>query len=149
MGIPDKITSFSTSPQVIQGAAVSEHVIEFPSDLARSVFIHSEHMVRVIVAVVCAGLTEGMRVEFRFDMQANLASSDYIVAGVSRILLPEVMTAVGDVHQFRVDPIALPAGYDFAGLYYAVVSSSGSGGFAVYADLVDGAERLNVLDPAL
>ena len=149
MGIPDKITSFSTSPQVITGAAVSEHVISFPSDKERDVFIHSEHMIRIIVAVVCAGLAEGMRVEFRFDMQANLASSDYIVAGVSRILLPEVMTTIGDTHQFRVDPIRLPEGYDFAGLYYAVVTNPGSGGFAVYADLVDGPERMQRLDPTL
>lgn len=146
MGIPDLITTFSDSPQIIQAAAVSEHVIQFPSDAVRSVFIHSDHMIRIIVAVAVGGLAEGMRVEFRFDTQANLASGDNIVGGVSRILLPEVLT-IRSIHQFRVDPIALPEGYDFAGLYYAVVTNPGSGGFAVYADLVDGAERLDVVDP--
>lgn len=149
MGIPDKITSFSTSPQIITSSAISEHVISFPADLERSVFIHSEHMIRIIVAVVGSGLTQGMRVQFRFDMQANLASSDYIIAGNSRILLPEVMTTIGDSHQFRVDPIRLPEGYDFAGLYYEVISTVGAGGFAVYADMVDGPERVQRLDPTL
>ena len=148
MGIPDKITTFSDSPQVIEAAAVSEHLIEFPSDAIRTVFSHSDHMIRMIVAVLCAGLAEGMRVEFRFDMQADLASGDQIIAGVSRLLLPEVLT-LRSIHQFRVGPIALPEGYDFAGIYYAVVTNPGSGGFAVYTDLVDGAERLDVVDPAL
>ncbi len=149
MSIPDIITTFSDSPQIVTTAAISEHVIEFATDEERSVFIHSENMIRIIVAVVGSGLTQGMRVEFRFDMQANLASSDYIVAGNSRILLPEVMTTIGDMHQFRVDPIRLPAGYDFAGLYYGVVSTAGAGGFAVYADMVDGPEKQQRLDPNL
>jgi len=148
MSIPDLITSFSTSPQVITTEAVSEHVISFPSDAIRSVFIRSDHMVRIIVAVVCAGLDSGMRVEFRFDTEAGLASGDQIIAGVSRILLPEVLTA-RSIHQFRVDPIALPEGYDYAGLFYVPVSEAGTTGFAVYADLVYGAERLDVVDPAL
>lgn len=148
MGIPDKITTFSDSPQIITTDAVSEHIISFPEDGIRSVFIHSENMIRIIVAVAVGGLTQGMRVEFRFDMQADLASGDQIIAGVSRILLPEVLT-IRSIHQFRVDPIALPEGYDFAGLFYDVVNTAGSGGFAVYADLVDGAERLDVVDPAL
>jgi len=149
MSIPDKITSFSDSPQVITSAAVSEHQISFASDKERDVFIHSEKMIRIIVAVVGSGLTQGMRVEFRFDTEAGLNSGDHIIAGVSRILLPEVMTTIGDMHLFRVDPIRLPEGYDFAGLWYAVVSTSGAGGFAVYADMVDGPERMQRLDPTL
>ncbi len=147
MGIPDLITTFC-DPQVITTDVVSEHIIEFPSDEIRSVFIHSDNMIRIIVAVAGADMDEGMRVEFRFDMQADLASGDQIIAGVSRILLPEVLT-VRSIHQFRVDPIALPKGYDFAGLFFDVIDTAGDGTLAVYADMVDGAERLDVVDPAL
>ena len=148
MGIPDLITTFCDSPQVITTDAQSEHIIEYPSDKMRSVFIHSENMIRIIVAVAVGDLTQGMRVEFRFDMQADLQSGNQIIAGESRILLPEVLT-LRSIHQFRVSPIALPEGYDFAGLFFDVINTAGDGAFAVYADLVDGAERLDVVDPAL
>lgn len=147
MSIPDLITQFSRTPQVITTDAVSEHVNSMPSDLARQVFIHSDNMIRITVAVAAAGMASGMRVEFRVDTEAGLASGDQLVIGNSGILLPAQLT-IRSVHEFRIKPMALPAGYDFQGLFYNLVSEAASGGFAVYADMVAGAERLDPVTSA-
>lgn len=146
MGIPDKITTFCDSPQVITTDAQSEHIIEFPSDAARNVFFHSEKLIRLIVGVAAAGMAEGMRVEFRFDTQADLQSGNQIIVGASRLLLP-AMLVIRSVHYFRCNPIALPSGYDFAGLFFDLHTNPASGGFALYADLVDGPERIDEIEP--
>lgn len=135
----DLITRFSNA-QVITASVVSDIVNSFGSDAAREVFIKEPHLIKVIVAVVAAGGAEGIRVEFRVATNAALTGSP-LVLGDSGILLPAQLEAVGVMHQFRTRPIALPSGYDFWGIYYNVVSSAFSGGFALTTWLADeGAE---------
>lgn len=147
MSIPDLITQFCRTPQVISGDEVSEHQIEFPSDAERYVFIHSDNLIRITVAVIPGTMVAGMRAEFRFADDATL-NSNYIVAGVSRILLPAALT-LRSQHYFRINPMAIPDGFDFAGLFFVMEDDSPTGGFAVYADLVDGAEKFDAVDSAV
>ncbi len=146
MSYPDLILAPCTTPQVVTAAAVSEHVLQWPSDLARQVFIHSQHLLRVIVSVAPADLDSGIRFEYRFATNAALTGTPLVVAD-SGILLPAVLTA-NSVHEFRIKPIALPLGYDFSGGWFNVVSESASGGFALYWDMVDGADNLDPVNAA-
>lgn len=148
MGHPDLITTFSHTPQVLTaGDVVSERVNSMPSDKARQVFIHSDNMVRIIVAVAPTGMATGLRVEFRVDTAAGLASGNELVIGDSGILLPAELT-IRSVHEFRIKPMALPEGYDFQGLFYNFLNESAGGGFALYADMVAGAEKLDPVTAA-
>jgi hypothetical protein len=143
MSIPDLITQFCTS-QAILASVVSEQVIEFPSDKERYAFIHSDNLIRLIVAVADAtGLNAGMRVEFRFDMQANLNSGDQIVAGASRVLTVDMLKRYSQ-HYFRINPMFIPEGFDFAGIYFDVLGTNG-GAFSVNVDLVHGAEKFDLV----
>ena len=135
----DLITRFSNA-QVITTDVVSDIVNSFDSDAAREVFIKEPHLIKAIVAVLAAGGAEGIRIEFRVATNAALTGSPLVI-GDSGILLPAQLEAVGVMHQFRTRPIALPSGYDFWGIYYNVVSSAFSGGFALTTWLADeGAE---------
>jgi len=135
----DIITRFSNA-QVITVDVVSDLVNSFGSDAARNVFMNEPFLIKVLVAVLAAGGAEGIRIEARWDTAAGLASSP-IVVGDSGILLPAQLEAVGVLHQFRCRPVKLAAGYDFFGLYYNVVTSAFSGGFALTSWLADeGAE---------
>ena len=145
MTIPDLLTSYCTSPQIITTDVVSEHTTEFPSDAAREVFVHSEKTIRIIVGVAAAGGAEGLRIQAAFDTAASLASGSKIVAAETRILLPAELT-LNQTHFLEVSAMSLPEGYDFFGLWFDVVTSAFSGGFAVYAALVDGPERKNQPD---
>jgi len=136
----DIITRFS-NVQVVTVDAVSDIVNSFGSDAARNLFIGKPYLIKVLVAVIAAGGTEGIRVEFRIDTAAGLASGSQIVLGDSGIILPAQLETVGVLHQFRTRPIAVPSGYDFWGIYYNVVSTAFSGGFALTTWLADeGAE---------
>ena len=148
MSIPDLITQFSRTPQVlVAGDVVSEHVNPLPSDKARQVFIHSDNMIRITVAVIPTGMATGLRVEFRVDTEAGLASGNELVLGDSGILLPGQLT-LNSVHEFRIKPMALPEGYDFQGLFYNFLNEAAGGGFALYADMVAGAEKLDPVTAA-
>jgi len=131
----DKITQFS-NVQVITTDDVSDIVNSFGSDAKREIFIKEPHLIKVLVAVIAAGGTEGIRVEFRVATNAALTGSPLVI-GDSGILLPAQLETVGVLHQFRTRPIALPSGYDYWGLYYNVVSSAFSGGFALTSWLAD------------
>ena len=136
----DLYTRFSNA-QVITTDAVSSVVNSFGSDAKREIFVRKPHLIKVMVAVLAAGGAEGIRAEFRVDTEAGLASGSAIVIGDSGIILPAQLEVVGVLHQFRTRPIALVAGYDFWGLYYNVVTSAFSGGFALTSWLADeGAE---------
>ena len=132
----DIITRYS-NVQVITTDVVSTIVNSFGSDKARDVFMREPHLIKVLVAVIAAGGTEGIRIEFRFDTAASLASGSEIVVGDSGILLPAQLETVGVMHQFRLRPIKLPEGYDFCGIYYNVVTNVFSGGFALTTWLAD------------
>jgi hypothetical protein len=95
------------------------------------------HLIKSLVAVIAAGGTEGIRIEFRVDTAASLASGSEIVIGDSGIILPAQLETVGVLHQFRLRPIAVPSGYDFWGIFYNVVSTAFSGGFALTTWLAD------------
>jgi len=131
----DKITQFS-NVQVITTDVVSDVVNSFGSDAKREIFIKEPHLIKVLVAVIAAGGTEGIRVEFRVATNAALTGSPLVI-GDSGILLPAQLETVGVLHQFRTRPIALPSGYDYWGLYFNVVSSAFSGGFALTSWLAD------------
>ena len=131
----DIITRYSNG-QVITTDAVSDIVNTFGSDAARNVFFNEPYLVKVMVTVIAAGGAEGIRIEFRCDTDAGLATAP-IVIGDSGILLPTQLEKVGRLHQFRIRPIKLPSGYDFQGIYYNVVSSAFSGGFALRTWLGD------------
>ena len=136
----DIITRYSNA-QVITSDAVSDVVNSFGSDKARDVFMREPHLIKVLVAVVAAGGAEGIRVEFRFDTEAGLASGSQIVVGDSGNLLPAQLETVGVMHQFRLRPIKLAEGYDFCGIYYNVTTNVFTTGFALTTWLADeGAE---------
>lgn len=147
MSIPDLATTFSRTPQVITTDAVSEHVNSHPNDAARRLFVRSDNIIRVEVAVAAAGMASGIRFEFRIDTAAGLASGNQLVLGDSGILLPAVLLA-NTVHEFRIKPIKVPAGYDVSGVFYNLVSEAASGGFAVYADLRAGSDSIDAVDSA-
>lgn len=132
----DIITRYS-NVQVITTDVVSTIVNSFGSDKARNVFMRKPYLVKVLVAVVAAGGDEGIRVTFRFDTAASLASGSEIVIGDSGILLPAQLETIGVTHQFRTRPIKLAAGYDYCGIFYNVVTSAFSGGFALTTWLAD------------
>ena len=131
----DIITRFSNG-QVITTDVVSDLVNTFGSDAARNVFFNEPHLIKAMVTVIAAGGTQGLRIEYRVDTAAGLATAP-IVIGDSGILLPAQLEVVGRLHQFRLRPIKLPAGYDFHGIYYNVVDTAFSGGFALRTWLAD------------
>jgi len=135
----DIITRFS-NVQVITTDVVSDLVNSFGNDEARNVFMNEPHLIKVLVAVLAAGGAEGIRVEARWSTTAALTGSP-IVVGDSGILLPAQLEAVGVLHQFRCRPVKLAAGYDYFGIYYNVVTSAFSGGFALTTWLADEGAR--------
>lgn len=145
MAIPDKLTEYASTPQVITTDAVSEFVNSWPNDAARNVFMHSEHLIRIQVAVAAAGMAEGITFEYRFDTQADLNSGSQIVCGSTGLVLPANLS-VGDVYYIAIAPRKLPSGYDFSGVYYNLHTNPASGGFAVISALVDGPERIDTVE---
>lgn len=144
MSFPDFLTSPCTTPQVVTTDVVSEHVVQTPADIARKMFINSDHLLVVRVAVAAAGMASGIRFQYRAATNAALTGSPITLAD-SGILLPAVLTA-NSVHRFRIKPIALPVGYDFFGGWFDLVNEAASGGFAVYWDLTDDADSVDVVD---
>jgi hypothetical protein len=139
MSYTDLITTASRTPQVITTDAVSEHVNEAPNDTARGIFIHSNNIIRVQVAVAAAGMASGIRFEYRFDTEAGLASGSQIVVADSGIILPAALT-LGVVIEFRCRPMYIASGYDFQGGFYNLVSEAASGGTAFIMDIRGGAD---------
>lgn len=132
----DIITRFSNA-QVITVDAVSDIVNSYGNDAARNVFMKEPHLIKVLVAVIAAGMAEGIRIEFRFDTEAGLNSGSQIICGDSGVILPAQLETVGVMHQFRTRPIKLASGYDFSGIYYNLISNPASGGFALTTWLAD------------
>ena len=143
MSIPDKVTAPATTPQVITTSAVSEHVLQWASDAARDVFIHSDNLLKVIVSVAAAGMASGIRFQYRFATNAALTGTP-ITVGDSGIILPADLAA-GDSHEFRIRPVPLPLGYDFSGGWFALESEAATTGFAVFMDLRDKPDRTNIV----
>ena len=135
----DIIHRFS-NVQVITTDIVSDIVMTVGSDAKRNVFMTPPNIIKVLVAVVAAGMAEGIRVEFRAATNAGLTGSA-LVLGDSGILLPAQLETVGVLHQFRLRPIELPSGYDFFGIFYNLVNNPASGGFALTTWLAEGAEN--------
>ena len=133
----DLITRFSNG-QVITTDVVSDVVNSFGSDAAREIFIREPHLIKFMPTVIAAGMASGIRVEFRVATNAALTGSPLVI-GDSGVILPAQLEVVGinALHQFRTRPIALPSGYDFWGIYYNVVNSALSGGFALRTWLAD------------
>jgi len=130
------IITRNSNVQIITTDVVSTVVNTFGSDKERNVFMNKPNLIKVLVAVVAAGGAEGIRVEYRVDTNANLTTAP-IVIGDSGILLPTQLETVGKIHEFRLRSIAIPEGYDFHGIFYNVVSSAFSGGFALTTWLAD------------
>ena len=143
----DIITRYSNG-QVITTDDVSDLVNSFPTDEARNVFMNKPYLVKALVAVVAAGGAEGIRIEFRWSTTAALTGAP-IVTGDSGILLPTQLETVGKIHEFRVRPIRLQAGYDFCGIYYNIVTSAFSGGFALTTWLADEGSEAGIQDPQM
>lgn len=135
----DLIHHYSHTPQVITTDAVSERVVQWPNDAARDVFVHSENTILIRVRVAAAGMASGIRFQYRFDTQADLASGSEIIVAETPIYLPAALT-LNKTLELKLPHIKLASGYDFSGMYYDLVSEAASGGFAVDAALVDGPE---------
>ena len=140
----DIITRFSNA-QAITVDVVSDLVLTFGSDAKRNVFMNEPHLIKVLVAVIAAGGAEGLTIEMRADTAAGLATAP-IVIGSSGLILPGQMETVGKIHEFRIRPIALPAGYDFMGIYYNVHTNVFSGSFALTTWLADEGSEAGLLD---
>lgn len=139
----DIITRYSNA-QAITVDVVSTVVNSFGSDAARNVFMLGNKLLKILVTTTFTDLTEGIRVEFRWDTAASLASGSQIVLADTPILLPANLTA-GDLYQLAISPRRLPSGYDFCGVYYNVVSTAAAAG-AFTTWLADGAESANAVD---
>ena len=139
----DKRTTYSVE-QGITTDVVSDFVNSFPTDEARNVFFGRPNLIKARVTEAFTDLDEGLRIEFRFDTQADLNSGNQIVIGDSGILLPAVLL-LNKLIQFRLQARKLPAGYDFCGIYYNVVTTAATlGEFTTY--LSDGPEDADSLE---
>uniref|UniRef100_A0A6M3KSX1 Uncharacterized protein n=1 Tax=viral metagenome TaxID=1070528 RepID=A0A6M3KSX1_9ZZZZ len=139
----DIMTRFSNA-QDITVDVVSDIVLSFGSDAARNVFFRGDRLLKIKVTTTFATLTEGIRVEFRFDTEAGLASGSEIVIADSGILLPANLTEK-DLYQVMISPRSLPSGYDFCGVFYNVVSTAATAG-AFTTWLADGPEVAGNVD---
>lgn len=133
----DIITRYSNA-QAVTTAAVSDVVNSFGSDAARNVFMRKPYLLKVLVTTTFATLTSGIRIEFRWDTAAGLASGSQIILADSGIILPANLSQY-DLYQVRISPRRLPSGYDYCGVYYNVVSEAASAG-AFTTWLSDGPE---------
>jgi hypothetical protein len=140
MSIPDYLTTFSTA-QAFTTEEVSDNVILFGSDAERNEFINTkDHIIRLQVTTVFAGMASGLRVQFRIDTAASLASGSQLIVAETQII-PVADLVANARFYLRVNPRRWPDGYDYAGLWYAPVSEAASGG-NISAALVDGAEDM-------
>lgn len=140
MSIPDLITTYSTL-QSFTTTVVSEFVNEWPNDAERNVFIHSDHLLRFQVGTVFASMSSGLRIQYRFDTAASLASGSQLIIAETEII-PVADMVAGARFYLRIPPRRVPSGYDFSGVFYVPVSQAAAGTGTISAYLVDGAEDM-------
>jgi hypothetical protein len=139
----DIITRFSNA-QLVTVAVVSDIVLSFGADGARNVFYGGDKLLKIKVTTTFATLTSGIRIEFRWDTAASLASGSQIVLAATPIILPAKLVE-GDLYQLSISPRRLPSGYDFCGVFYVPVNEAATAGaFLTY--LTDGPEEADAPD---
>ena len=140
MSIPDLLTAPSLTEVTFTTAAIIGNVNEWPNDAERNVFIHSDNLFRIQVSTVFAGMASGVRFEYRFDTQADLASGSHLIVASTEIIPVADMVANARFY-LRIPPRRVPSGYDFSGVFAVPESEAASGG-GVIVSLVDGAEDM-------
>lgn len=139
MGIPDMLTSILTA-QEFTTTEVGDNVNEHPNDAERNTFVHSEHLLKFQVVTAFTGMASGLRIEYRFDTDATLASGAQLVIA-STAVIPVADMVAGARFYLRIPPTRVPSGYDFSGVFYVPVSEAASAGSIIQA-LVDGPDDL-------
>ncbi len=138
MGIPDLLTSILTA-QSFTTTEVGDNVNEWPSDAERNAFLAGDNTLIFRVGTVFSGLASGLRIEYRFDVDATLANTQLVIA--STAIIPVADMVAGARFYLKIPPTRVPSGYDFSGVFYVPVTEAASGG-TIIQSLVSGAEDM-------
>ncbi len=139
MGIPDALTAILTA-QEFTTTEVGDNVNEWPSDAERNAFLAGDNTLVFRVGTTFGAMESGLRIQYRFDTQADLASGSQLVIASTEVI-PVADMVAGARFYLKIPPRRLPSGYDFSGVFYVPVSQAANAG-SVIAALVSGPEDM-------
>ena len=115
----------SGSGQAVTTDAVSENVISYGDDAPMVAL--KVPVVKIVIPTAFTGMASGMIIEFRVDTAAGLASGSQVVIGRTGTLTTTDL-AQYEMIQIALSPKQMAASYQYAGLYFDLVSEAATAG---------------------